>query len=80
MLRLGGKRLRWLLPVGCLELAEVAFNALLQLCTAPLHLALREVAVAIVDRLELGSIDGDARGREQSQLAAQLHETGADLA
>ena len=80
MLRLGGKRLRRLLPVGRLELAEVARNALFQLCATALHLALREVPVAIVDRLELGAVDGDARRREQSQLAAQLDEACADLA
>ena len=80
MLRLGGKRLRRLLPVCCFELAEIARNALLQLCTTALHLALREVAVAIVDGLELGAIDGNARRCEQSHLAAQLDEAGADLA
>ena len=70
MLRLGGKRLRRLLPVCRFELAEVACNALLQLCTTTLYLALREVAVAIVDRLELAAVDGDARRREQPHLAA----------
>jgi hypothetical protein len=39
-----------------------------------------KVAVAIVDRFELAAVDGNARRREQSQLAAQLHETCADLA
>ena len=80
MLRLGGKRLRRLLPVGRVELGEIAGNALLQLRAPPLHLALREVLVAVVDRLELAAVDGHARRGEQAHLAAQLDEARAHLA
>ncbi len=80
MLRLGGKRLRRLLPVGRVELGEIAGNALLQLRAPPLHLALREVLVAVVDRLELAAVDGHARRGEQAHLAAQLDKVRAHLA
>ena len=80
MRRLGRKRLRRLLPVGRIELAEITRDALFQLRTASLHLALGEVPVAVVHRLELAAVDGDAWGRKQPYLAAQIHEAGADLA
>ena len=80
MRRLGRERLRRLLPIGRVELAQIARDALLELRPAPLHLGLREVPVAIVDRLELAAVDRDARRREQTHLAAQLDEPRAHLA
>jgi hypothetical protein len=48
-------------PIGGLELREIAGDALVDLLQAPLHLRLGEVLVPRIDRLELRSIDGDAR-------------------
>jgi hypothetical protein len=61
--RLGFERLRRLLPVGGVELLQIARNVLLNLRHAPVHLGAREVLVAIVDRLELAA-NGDAGLRE----------------
>ena len=80
MLRLGGERLGWLLPVGRVELGEIAGNARFQLRAPTLHLALREVLVADVDRLELAAVDGHACRGEQAHLAAQLDEARAHAA
>jgi hypothetical protein len=74
------ERLRRLLPVDRVELGKVAGNALFQLRAPPLHLALGEVLVAVVDRLELAAVDGHARRSEQAHLAAQLDEASAHLA
>ena len=73
------ERLRRLLPVGRVELAQIASHALLQLRPAPFYLAACEVLVAIVHRLELATVDGHARFRQQSHLAAQLDELRTDL-
>ena len=43
-------------------------------------LALREVPVAVVHRLELAAIDRNARLREQTHRPAQGHKSRADLA
>ena len=40
------------------------------------RIAAREVPVAVVDSLKLAAVDGDARHRKQSQLAAQVNEEG----
>ena len=77
---LRGERLRWLLPVGGIELAQIARDALLELCPAPLHLRAREVLVPVVHRLELAAVDGNARFRKQTHLAAELDEARAHLA
>ena len=45
MCGLRGKRLRSWLPVGRIELAQIARDALLKLNPAPLHLRAREVSV-----------------------------------
>ena len=50
--RLRCKRLRWLLPVGRIELAQIPRHALLKLRTSPLHLRARDVLVAVVARAE----------------------------
>ena len=79
-LLLGRARDRWLLPVGRVQLLQIAFYLLLYLFQAPLHLASRDVAAPIVDRLEFGAVDRHAGFREQANLAAQRHELGTHLA
>src|SRR4029077_7025589 len=54
-------------------------NALLDLRQAPLHLSLREVVVARVNRFELAAVDRNARFRQQTHLAAQGNELPEDL-
>ena len=78
--RLGLERLGRLLPVGGVELLQIARDALLDLRHAPLHLGAREVLVAIVHRLELAAVDRHAGLREQAHRAAQRNEPGANLA
>src|SRR5262249_17904132 len=51
--RLGFKCLGRLLPVGGVELLQIARDTLLNLRHAPVHLGAREVLVAIVDALNL---------------------------
>src|ERR1700724_3290637 len=80
MCRLGGQRFRWLLPVGGVELAQVARYALLNLCEPTLHLRAREILVTIVDRFELAAINGDARGRQQAKLPAKRDKPRTHLA
>ena len=77
--RLGRARPRWLLPVGAVELVQIAGDALLDLRHAPRHLRAREVLVAVVHRLELAAIDRDAGVREQAHGATERNEPGADL-
>ena len=73
------ERFRWVLQIGRIELREIARDALLQLRPPPLDFALREVLVTRVDRLELRSVDGDARFRQQSHPPAKLNELRAHL-
>ena len=47
------KRLRWLLQVGSIELAQITRDALLDLSEPALHLRTREILVSGVDRFEL---------------------------
>jgi len=74
--RLGFERLGLLLPVGGIELLQIARDALLNLRHAPVHLG----ALAIVDRLELTAVNGDAGLRQQTHHAAQRNETRAHFA
>src|SRR5215510_3270367 len=74
MSRLRSESLGRILQIGGVELREIARDAVLQLLAPPLHLALRKVLVARVDSLELRAINGHARLRQQSHLAAQLDE------
>ena len=57
---LGLECLGRLLPVGAVELLQIARDALLDLRHASIHFGAREVLVAIVDRLELVAVNGDA--------------------
>src|SRR5687768_9871538 len=67
------------MPIGCVELLEIARHALLNLSAAALDLRPREVAIPVVDRLELGAVDGHAGRVEEPQPAAEGNELGADL-
>src|SRR5215470_4072912 len=78
--RLGFECLGWLLPVGGVELLQIASNALLNLRHPPVYLGAREVLVAIVDRLELAAVNGDAGLREQAHHAAQRNEARTHFA
>jgi hypothetical protein len=59
---------------------QVAVNALLDLLHPLLELVRREVAVAVVDRLELAAVHGDDAVDEQLELAADGHKLAAGLA
>jgi hypothetical protein len=77
---LGRERLGGLLPVGGVELLQVARDARLDLGPSPRHLGAREVAVAVVHRLELAAVDRHAGGGQVAHRAAQPDEACADLA
>ena len=77
---LGGERIGGLLPVGGVELLQVARDALLDLGTPPRHLGTREVPVAVVHRLELAAVDRNAGGGQEAHRAAQPDEACANLA
>jgi hypothetical protein len=66
------------MPIRCIELLEIARHALLDLGPAALHLGSREVAIPVVDRFELGAVDGHAGSVQQAQLTAEGDELGAD--
>ena len=55
-----GQRFRWILPIGAVQLLQITRNAFLNLLHAPLHLGACEVAVAVVHRLELRAVNGNA--------------------
>src|SRR6266480_1635842 len=78
--RLRSEGFRWVLQVGGVELAQIPRHALLDLSKPALHLRAREVLVAVVDRLELAAIDGDARCRQKAYLSANGDELRAHLA
>ena len=77
---LGGERIGGLLPVGGVELLQVARDALLDLGTPPRHLGTREVPVAVVHRLELAAVDRNAGGGQEAHRAAEPDEACANLA
>src|SRR5688572_26810005 len=54
--------------------------SIFELRPPPLHLATREVLVAIVHRLELAAVDRHARRCQQAHLTAQIDEASANLA
>ena len=62
------------MPIGRIEVLEVAGDVLGNLLDPPLHLVGGEVLVAGVHRLELRTVDGDEGRSEQAQLSAQHHE------
>ena len=71
--------LGWLLPVGSVELRQIARHAPLQLEAASLHFVTREVLVTGVDGFELAAVDRDARRHQQAHLPAQFNKLHADL-
>jgi hypothetical protein len=68
--RLDADCFRWLLPIGAIELTQISADTFLNLRHPPRHLGMREVAVAIVHRLELAAVDCDAWGLQQAHLPA----------
>src|SRR5712692_7994172 len=66
--------------IGGVHGRQIAVDTLFDLLHARAHLATGEVAVAVVDRLELAAVDGDDRLREQVEPAAQLDEPAAHVA
>ena len=78
-LRLGGQ-IGGLCAVRRIQGFQVAVDALLDLLHPLLELVRREVAVAVVDGLELAAIHGDDAVDEQLELAADGHEMAAGLA
>jgi hypothetical protein len=77
-LRLRRKGLGRLMAVGCVELTQIARYTFFELRSPPLHLATREVLVAIVHGLELAPVDPTRS--QQAHLTAQVDEAGANLA
>jgi hypothetical protein len=67
------------LPIGSVERSQVTADARLNVSHSPLQFGTGEIAVAVVDRLELAADDGDQIFSEQSQLLTQHNElaTGA---
>ena len=74
------KRLRRLLPVGNIQLAQITRDALLKLRSAAFHLGPREVPIAIIHRLELAAVDRNARIHKQAHLPAEFDKARAHLA
>src|ERR1022692_2542888 len=66
--------------VSRIELREITGDAGVDLFQTPLHLALGEVPVPRVDRLELAAVDGHARVAEKIEAPAQQNERAADFA
>src|SRR5882757_6598967 len=75
-----GRRYRFPLAIGAVELREIAGDALVNLRQPPMHLGLGKVPIPRVDGLELAAIDRNARFAEQLKASAQHHELTADLA
>src|SRR5215475_10945923 len=80
MCRLRGKRFRWLLQIGGVELAQISRHTLIDLRKSALHLCPREILIAIIDRLELAAVDRNPRLREQAQISAKGDELRTNLA
>src|SRR5262245_29047153 len=78
--RLRSKRLRWLLQVGGVELAQIPRYALLDLSEPALHLRACKILVAVVDRFELAAVNRHARCRQQAKLSAKGDKLRAHLA
>jgi hypothetical protein len=59
-----GPSFRGLLPVGGIELSEIARNTLLGLRAPSLGFAAREVLIAMIDCFEFAAVDGNAGCRQ----------------
>jgi hypothetical protein len=79
MRRLRRQLFRGLLQVGGIELRKIARDTLLQLGAAPFYLRASKVLIAVVHRLELASINRNARLREQAHPATHFDKLHADL-
>ncbi len=64
------------LPIRPLGLLDIAADLLLQMRQAAGDLRLGEVAIAIVDGLELAAVDGNAVAPQHADPTAELHELG----
>ena len=60
--------------------SEVAIDTGFNRLHAPLQLGAGEVAVTVIDCLELAAVDGDQCFREQTELLTQHHELTTDTA
>ena len=67
------------LPIGPVQIDQVALDTLLQVLHPHVDLVLREVLVPRVHGLELAPVDRDRRLREQTYPAAQFDELPANL-
>ena len=66
--------------VGLVHLIQVAVDIFVEFLDQVLELFPGEVAIAAVDGLELGAIDGDQVTAEKVELAAEEGEFPADVA
>jgi hypothetical protein len=73
------QRLRRILQIRGVELAQIPRYALFQLLAPPLNFPVSEILVAVIHCLELATIDRNARFRKQTQPPAQLDEARARL-
>lgn len=64
-------------PIRRIHRRQISINALLDLLHACLHLALSEVAVAIIDGFEFAAVDGDDRLGEEIEVATKNYELAA---
>jgi hypothetical protein len=78
--RLHGLGQRRLLTVGAVELVQITRHAFFDLRHAPLHLGVREIAVPVVDRLELRAVNRNDRRGQKTKPATEHHELRANLA
>ena len=79
-LRRLGRQAFGLGAVGCVQRLQVAVDAFLDLLHALFELVRREVAVAVVDRLELAAVNRHDAVGKQLELAADHDELAADVA
>ena len=56
------------------QLGQIAFDTLIDLLQAALHLRLGKVAIAVIDCFDLTAIDGHEGVGKQVELTAQHHE------
>ena len=59
---------------------KITGHALVDLILAPLHLGDRHIAVPIIHRLELATVDRDTRFGQQTKHPAKIDKLSTDLA
>jgi hypothetical protein len=75
-----GLRDRRLLTISRVERLKISSNTRLDIAHAPFELGVREVAVAMVHRLELATVDRNDYFSEEVQTLAQHYELTANIA